>query len=207
MMETRGSVSRQENFVRNPVIDEHNEVIKGLDGFVESKLGLLLPVDKIWQPSELLPDLTKDIYEEDLRERRIQAANISDPLLVVLIGNTVTEEALPNYTNWFGRLSAVRDNTGIETTPWARWSRGWTAEEYRHGVVLSEYLRYSGRVNMLAVERTVHHLLNTGFDPQIGEDPYKALIYTSHQEQATFTSHGNVAKSAREQGDDYLYRI
>lgn len=204
MVESRVEYPRQEESARNPVIDQHSEVVKGLESFVESKLHLLLPVDKIWQPSELLPDFSND---EDLKEARKQAANVSPALLVVLIGNTITEEALPNYTNWYGRFPAVADITGTDINPWALWQRGWTAEEHRHEVVLDAYLRYSGRVNMLAVERTTQHLLRAGFNPQIGKDPYKPLIFTSHQEPAAQTSHKNVAKLAHEQGDDYLFRI
>ena len=33
-------------------------------------------------------------------------------------------------------------------TPWARWTRGWTAEENRHGDLMNKYCYLSGRVNM-----------------------------------------------------------
>ncbi len=207
MVESRVGVIRQEDrSAEKAKIDQHSEVVKGLEDFVETKLNLLVPVNKLWQPSELLPDFSKD-GREDLQERQEQSNHISEALLFVLVGNTVTEEALPNYTNWFGRFSAAADNTGTDTHPWAQWSRGWTAEENRHGEVLTAYLRYSGRANMLAIEQTTYNLLRAGFDPQVGKDPYKALIYTSHQEQATNTSHKNVAKTAEKEGDKYLYEI
>ena len=206
-MVEKGTISRQENFAtRKSTIDQHSEIIKGLDKFVGTKLDLLLPIDKIWQPSDVLPNLNSDGWQDELIEFRKQAENISDDLLIVLIGNTITEEALPNYTNWFGRFSAVRDNTGTDESSWAKWSRGWTGEENRHGEAMTALLRYSGRVDMRAVEKTIHYLLATGFNPQIKEDPYRALFYPTFQEPGTQISHRNTAKLARKQGSDYIYK-
>ena len=111
----------------------------------------------------------------------------------------VTEEALPSYSVALNGL--VRDQEGTSPAPWARWLRGWTAEENRHGDLLNAYLRLTGRVNMRAVERTVHHLIANGFNPKSHADPYNLLVYTSFQERATRISHGNVGRSAARQGD------
>ena len=89
---------------------------------------------------------------------------ISDELLVVLVGDMVTEEALPSYAVSLNGL--VRDHEGTSPAPWARWLRGWTAEENRHGDLLNAYLRLTGRVDMRAVERTIHHLIANGFNPR-----------------------------------------
>ena len=87
--------------------------------------------------------------------------------------------------------------------PWARWLRGWTAEENRHGDLLNAYLRLTGRVDMLAVERTIHHLIRNGFAPGWDHE-YEGLIYASFQERATRITHGNVAKLAAAQGEENL---
>jgi len=126
---------------------------------------------------------------------------------VVLVGNTVTEEALPSYQTMINRHPGVTDSTGVSDSPWARWSRGWTAEENRHGEVLSRYLYLSGRVDMHAIEITIQHLLRNGFNPETGNDPYKGLIYTSFQERATKISHGNTARLANQSGDPTLGKI
>ena len=99
------------------------------------------------------------------------------------------------------------DETGASNDPWARWTRGWTAEENRHGELLNRYLYLSGRVNMRAVEITTQHLIRNGFDPKTANDPYKGLIYTSFQERATRVSHGNVARLANRSGDAVLGKI
>ena len=106
----------------------------------------------------------------------------------------VTEEALPSYSVALNGL--VRDQEGTSPAPWARWLRGWTAEENRHGDLLNAYLRLTGRVNMRAVERTVHHLIANGFNPKSQTDPYNLLVYTSFQERATRMSHRNVGRMA-----------
>ncbi|MGA9118906.1 MAG: acyl-ACP desaturase [Bacteroidota bacterium] len=184
------------------------EVIKSIEGYVGEHLDTLLkPVESSWQPTDFLPDMAKPGWEEQLEELRREAETLQDDVLVVLVGDMVTEEALPTYQTWLNRLDGVTDGTGASETPWARWSRGWTAEENRHGDLLNRYLYLSGRVDMRAVEVTIHHLINRGFDPQTENDPYLGFIYTSFQERATKISHTNVAKLALRAGDERLHRI
>ena len=136
-----------------------------------------------------------------------RAKSLSDDLLVVLIGDMVTEEALPSYQTWLNRLRGMSDETGMSDRPWAQWSRGWTAEENRHGDLLNRYLYLTGRVNMRSVETTIHHLIRNGFDARTDNDPYLGFIYTSFQERATKISHRNVATLARKAGEETLHTI
>jgi hypothetical protein len=46
----------------------------------------------------------------------------------------------------------VDDPTGVSDSVWARWSRGWTSEENRHGDLLNRYLYLTGRVDMRSIE-------------------------------------------------------
>jgi acyl-[acyl-carrier-protein] desaturase len=57
----------------------------------------------------------------------------------------VTEEALPTYMAMLNTLDGVRDETGAAATPWAKWTREWTAEENRHGDVMNKYMYLTGR--------------------------------------------------------------
>jgi acyl-[acyl-carrier-protein] desaturase len=57
----------------------------------------------------------------------------------------ITEEALPTYMAMLNTLDGVRDETGASPTPWARWTREWTAEENRHGDVMNKYMYLTGR--------------------------------------------------------------
>ena len=190
------------------VTSSHFEVIKSMEGFVKEQLAnLLIPVEESWQPSDFLPDFTKETWEEDVVKFRTRAQSLPDSLLVVLVGDMVTEEALPTYQTWLNRLKGVNDPTGASDNPWAQWGRGWTAEENRHGDLLNKYLYLTGRVDMQAVERTVQHLINNGFDPQTENDPYLGFVYTSFQERATKISHRNVGVLAKKAGDEHLHKI
>jgi acyl-[acyl-carrier-protein] desaturase len=184
------------------------EVIRSIEGFVGENIGTLLkPIESSWQPSDFLPGLSDPDWKERLDTLQAGAKNLPDDLLVVLVGDMVTEEALPTYQTWINRLHGLTDETGVSDSPWSRWSRGWTAEENRHGDLLNRYLVLSGRVDMRAVEVTIHHLINAGFDPQTENDPYLGFIYTSFQERATKISHRNVATLALRAGDETLHRI
>ena len=183
---------------------DHHEVIRAIEPAVRERLHLLMPIERAWQPTDYLADLEAENWQEQVERFRRTAQGISDELLVVLVGDMVTEEALPSYSVSLNGL--VKDD-GTSTAPWAQWLRGWTAEENRHGDLLNAYLRLTGRVNMRAVERTVHALIVNGFNPKIDADPYRLLIYTSFQERATRMSHGNVGRIAMREGDANLARI
>jgi len=175
-------------------VGAQREVLGAMEPFVEEKLALLAPPDKAWQPSDFLPDLVAEDWREQVEQLRARAAGVSDPVMVVLVADMVTEEALPSYSVALNVLA--RDETGTGQSPWARWLRGWTAEENRHGDLLNAYLRLTGRVDMGAIERTVHHLINNGFDPRVKADLYGGLVYTAFQERATKISHNNVGRLA-----------
>jgi acyl-[acyl-carrier-protein] desaturase len=138
---------------------------------------------------------------------RKQAATIPDDILVVLIGDMVTEEALPTYQTLLNTFEGCDDPTGDTQTAWARWSRGWTSEENRHGDLLNKYLYLGGRCDMRSIEVTIQHLITSGFNPGAQKDPYRGFIYTSFQERATKVSHSNVGRLARQSGDKNLGRI
>jgi acyl-[acyl-carrier-protein] desaturase len=181
------------------------EVLQGIRNVVQENLSLLTPIEKAWQPTDYLPDLTAPDWNQRLSEFRAPAEQLSDEVLVVLIGDMVTEEALPSYS--VSLNSIAEDLTGTSPDPWARWLRGWTSEENRHGDLLNAFLRLTGRVDMRAVEITVHHLLNSGFDPRVFPDLYAGLVYTSFQERATKISHNNVGRLAGKEGNDALEGI
>jgi acyl-[acyl-carrier-protein] desaturase len=199
-MERADLANSQRNLMR-----DHRDVLRTIEPAVRESLDLLVPLDRAWQPTDYLPDLEAENWSEQVERFRHSADAISDALLVVLVGDMVTEEALPSYSVSLNGL--VRDGEGTSSAPWAQWLRGWTAEENRHGDLLNVYLRLTGRVNMLAVERTIHHLIANGFNPKTHADPYNLLVYTSFQERATRVSHSNVGRIAGRAGDANLARI
>merc|ERR1719262_1059125 len=79
-------------------------------------------------------------------------------------------------------LDGVKDETGASNTPWAQWTRQWTAEENRHGDLMNKYLWLTGRVDLKSIE-------------------------VSFQKGATKIAHSNTAKLARADGDKNLSQI
>jgi acyl-[acyl-carrier-protein] desaturase len=154
-----------------------------------------------------LPDLSKAGWEDEVKEIRKMAEGVPDEVMVVLVGDMVTEEALPTYQTLLNTFEGCDDPTGDTDTGWARWSRGWTSEENRHGDLLNKYLYLGGRCDMRSVEVSIQHLITNGFNPGAQKDPYRGFVYTSFQERATKVSHSNVGKLAGQYGDKQLKRI
>lgn len=181
------------------------EVMQFLENKVDTYVDqYLIPIDKIWQPSDFLPNSEKDDFLDNVKELREIAKDLPYDFWVVMVGDTITEEALPTYESWLMEVEGV-DNEG--NNGWAKWVRQWTGEENRHGDLLNKYLYLSGRVNMREVEITTQHLITDGFDIGTGKDPYKNFVYTSFQELATYVSHNRVSQIAKQYGDKQLSKM
>lgn len=174
---------------------------KSMDEFISKYLN---PIDSMWQPSDILPDSTNTNFHHEIDEIQSLARDLDNDLLTVLIGDTITEEALPTYEAWLMDIEGIdqHNNNG-----WSRWVRAWTAEENRHGDLLNKYLYLSGRVNMREMEISTQHLINDGVDLKTAKDPYRSFIYTSFQEMATNLSHRRVAILAKKAGNDKLAKM
>ncbi|CAA7394030.1 unnamed protein product [Spirodela intermedia] len=184
------------------------EIFKSLEGWAEENILVLLkPVERSWQPQDFLPDPAGEGFFEEVRELRERAMEIPDDYFVCLVGDMITEEALPTYQTMLNTLDGVRDETGASGAAWAVWTRAWTAEENRHGDLLNKYLYLSGRVDMRQIEKTIQYLISSGMDPGTENNPYLGFIYTSFQERATFISHGNTARLAKERGEAKLAQV
>ena len=146
--------------VKNIRLEVMQFLEKNIDAFVDQ---YLIPVEDIWQPSDLLPDSRSETFFEDVKELREIAKELPYDFWVVLVGDTITEEALPTYESWLMDVEGVNqvDEGG---NGWSKWVRSWTGEENRHGDLLNKYLYLSGRVNMREIEMTTLHLINDVFD-------------------------------------------
>lgn len=182
------------------------EVMQFLEKDVNSLIEkYLIPIEKIWQPTDFLPNSESDNFFEEVREIRELSKELPYDFWVVLVGDMITEEALPTYESWLMDVEGVNQMDG--QNGWAKWVRHWTAEENRHGDVLNKYLYLSGRVNMREIEKTTQYLIADGFDIGTDRDPYKNFVYTSFQELATYVSHNRVAKLAKDKGSKQLSKM
>ena len=181
------------------------EVMQTIEQSMDELLNKYLrPVEENWQPSDLLPDSRDPGFFEEIEEIQSLAKEMSHDLFAVLVGDTVTEEALPTYEAWLMDIEGIDQKN---KDGWSRWVRAWTAEENRHGDLLNKYLYLSGRVDMREMEISTQHLLSDGFDTRTGRDPYRSFVYTSFQELATKISHRRVATLAKQTGNNLLAKI
>lgn len=184
------------------------EVMQALEpkvaGFMDT---FLVPIEKIWQPSDFLPDSEEEGFLEKVKEIREESKELGYDFWVTMVADTITEEALPTYESWLMDVVGIDQHGDFKTNGWAKWVRAWTGEENRHGDVLNKYLYLSGRVNMREIEITTQHLLTDGFDIGTDRDPYKNFVYTSFQELATNISHKRVGQMAKKQGNALLGKM
>lgn len=181
------------------------EVMKTIEQSMDELLETYLkPIEKNWQPSDLLPESSDPNFFEEVKEIQELAREMDYDLFTVLVGDTITEEALPTYESWLMSVQGIDQEQG---NGWAKWVRGWTAEENRHGDLLNRYLYLSGRVDMRQMEVSTQFLISDGFDIGTGYDPYKNFVYTSFQELATNVSHRRVGSYSRKAGNKKLAKI
>ena len=176
-------------------------VEKSIDSFVDK---YLIPIEDVWQPTDLLPNLQGENYNDEILELREEAKELGYDFWAVLVGDMITEEALPTYESWLMEMDGVYQ---LKPTGWSKWIRHWTGEENRHGDTLNKYLYLSGRVDMREIEKTTQYLISDGFDIGTGRDPYRNFIYTSFQELATNISHRRVGLLAKEKNNKMLAKM
>ncbi|KAK1299797.1 hypothetical protein QJS10_CPB13g01677 [Acorus calamus] len=187
---------------------EKVEIFKSLNDWADKNILVhLKQVLRCWQPQDFLPEPSSDGFIEEVNELRERAKELPDDYFVCMVGDMITEEALPTYQTFLNTLDGVRDETGASLTSWAIWTREWAAEENRHGDLLNKYLYLSGRVDMKQIEKTIQYLIGSGMYVRTENNPYLGFIYTSFQERATFISHGNTARLAKVHGDVKLAQI
>ncbi len=187
--------------IKNIRLEVMQSIEKSMDKLLDK---YLKPVEENWQPSDLLPDSRDPDFTEKIKDLQGHAQEMSYDLWAVLIGDTITEEALPTYESWLMEVEGIDQEN---RNGWSKWVRAWTAEENRHGDLLNKYLYLSGRVNMREMEISTQYLLSDGLDIGTGKDPYRNFIYTSFQELATNISHRRVATLTKKAGNNRLAKI
>ena len=97
------------------------EVMQFLENKVDTYVDqYLIPIDKIWQPYDFLPNSEKDDFLVNVKELRVIEKDLPYDFWVVMVGDTITEEALPTYESWLMEVEGV-DNEG--NNGWAKWMR------------------------------------------------------------------------------------
>lgn len=77
------------------------EVMKTLERNIDTYVDkFLISAEKIWQPTDFLPNSQKDSFIDEIKEIQELSKDLSDDFWIVLVGDTITEEALPTYESW-----------------------------------------------------------------------------------------------------------
>lgn len=165
----------------------------------------LKKIDTNWQPSDLLPDSSSENFLSEVKELQSECKELPYDYLAVLVGDIITEEALPTYETWLMDIEGIGKES--DRNGWSKWIRMWTAEENRHGDLLNKYVYLSGRVNMRQMEVSTQYLIADGMEIGAARDPYRNFVYTSFQEMATNISHRRTATLAKNYGNNQLSKI
>lgn len=163
------------------------EVLRDLEPIVHQMRADHEAKRELWFPSDLLAPPADEDPEAWRRTLRARVAGFPDACRAALALNTLTEEGLPH----FHRLIAVHLG---DDSHWRAWNYLWTAEEDRHGTVLSEYMRDTDAVDQRKLEQLKFEYIKSGFDPAWDRDPYRLFVYTTLQERATQFSHANTGR-------------
>src|SRR6186997_3045603 len=182
-------------------IEAMHFLAKKIESIIEE---FLKKIDDNWQPADFLPDSSSENFTKEIKELRAECKELPYDYMAVLVGDTITEEALPTYESWLMDVDGI---TKAEPQGWSKWIRMWSAEENRHGDLLNKFVYLSGRINMRQMEISTQYLIADGFDIGTGRDPYRNFVYTSFQEMATNISHRRTATIAKTHGCLQLSKI
>lgn len=167
------------------------EVLEDLETIVDELMQKHQGSRKLWFPSDLLAAEEQEDRATFLAQLQKRAEGLPDSCRISILLGLITEEGLPHFHR---QLAVYLGDDSF----WQRWNNLWTAEEDRHGAVLSGYCRDSQILHIRSLENVQFEYLRIGFLPQWERDPYRLFVYTSLQERATQFSHANTGKLASE---------
>ncbi|HLT33890.1 MAG TPA: acyl-ACP desaturase, partial [Aquaticitalea sp.] len=90
--------------IKNVRLEVMQHLEKDVDALIEK---YLIPIDKIWQPTDFLPNSESDNFFEEVTEIRELAKELPYDFWVVLVGDMITEEALPTYESWLMDVEGI----------------------------------------------------------------------------------------------------
>ena len=97
-------------------------------------MGLLKPTDKNWQPQDFLPDPESEEFLDNIKEIQKRAEGVSDDLMVVLVGDMITEEAYTPFTI----ETEIQENVAFETRGKWEVKNDWMAGPFLNYVIVDK---------------------------------------------------------------------
>ena len=104
----------------NNELEKNREVIAGMEGLAgEAVTNYLVDPQTAWQPTDFLPDFSSAGAFEEIRELQQRASGLPGEVISSLVGNMITEEALPTYQTFFNLVKGVNEEGNIAS------EKGW----------------------------------------------------------------------------------
>ena len=103
--------------LKNVRLEVMNFLEKDVDTLIQK---YLIPIEDIWQPTDFLPNPDSNSFFDEIKEIRELAKELPYDFWVVLVGDMITEEALPTYESWLMEVEGVGQT---ERNGWSKWVR------------------------------------------------------------------------------------
>ncbi len=82
----------------NSELEKNCEVIMSMEGMADTAVEtFLVDAETTWQPSDFLPDMSTGEGFDALKNLQERAGSLPGEVISSLVGNMITEEALPTY--------------------------------------------------------------------------------------------------------------
>ena len=78
----------------------------------------LRDIDTNWQPADFLPESNNQEFTNEIIEIQKQCKEQPYDYMAVLVGDIITEEALPTYESW---LTDIEGISKAEPQGWSKW--------------------------------------------------------------------------------------
>ena len=178
---------------------EESVLLTELSPVAEGLLNRHLSAAKDWMPHEYVPwSRGRDFVPGEEWEET--PATPPPAVRSALFLNLLTEDNLPYYFNNIDGLLGPDH-------PWREWTRRWTAEEMRHGIVIRDYVTVTRSIDPVALEKARMQQVSLGEvpDPPLAS---QGLVYVALQELATRVAHRNTGKHlADPRGYELMARV
>ncbi len=91
--------------IKSDEVNKNMEVMTMIEGLVSDTIAnTMLEPDECWQPTDFLPNMQDENAIEQVISLRKRCEAIPDSVITSLVGNMITEEALPSYQTYFNIL-------------------------------------------------------------------------------------------------------
>ena len=77
---------------------------QNIDGVIDE---YLKDIDTNWQPSDFLPESNHPEFTKEIKEIQEQCMELPYDYMAVLVGDIITEEALPTYESWLIDIEGI----------------------------------------------------------------------------------------------------